>query len=189
MRNLFADKAFVRYLLKFALIFLVCYLGVLAMIGLASPGRYYSAFIDHHLNLVHAWRMGLIHASKGLLSLSGYETYYTGYRFRLVNGNGVLVSYSCMGYGVISFWTAFVLASPGKLSFRLAWLLGGIILITILNITRISLLLLALNKGWPMPAGLDHHTLFNVAAYILIFIGIYFFNRHIDNRQESLHGH
>ncbi len=95
----------------------------------------------------------------------------------MVNGRGVRMVYECVGYGVMSFWIAFVVASAGSLKRKIFWLATGLIGIWLLNITRVSLLLVATNKGWPMPLGLDHHTWFNIFAYLFIFIFMYLFNR------------
>jgi exosortase/archaeosortase family protein len=81
----------------------------------------------------------------------------------------------CVGYGVMSFWTAFTLASDRSWKMRLAWLAGGLVLLWLINVIRIGLFLVAINKGWPMPFGLDHHTLFNIFAYGAIALMIWRF--------------
>ena len=55
--------------------------------------------------------------------------------------------------------------------------MAGLLGIWLLNITRVSLLLVATNKGWPMPLDIDHHTWFNIFAYLFIFTFMYLFNR------------
>jgi exosortase/archaeosortase family protein len=102
----------------------------------------------------------------------------------LVGGTGIHLVYSCIGYGVMSFWAAFIFANKGTWIKKLKWIIGGCLVIWCINVVRISLLLLAINKNWPMPFHLDHHTLFTVAAYIAIFILIYFFDRSDKNSVE-----
>jgi len=41
----------------------------------------------------------------------------------------------------------------------------------------VSLLLVAINRKWAMPLGWDHHTWFNIVAYIAIFTMMYFFDK------------
>jgi exosortase/archaeosortase family protein len=85
--------------------------------------------------------------------------------------------YSCIGYGVMSFWAAFIIVNKGSWKKKFLWVVSGWIAIWCINVVRLSLLILAINKNWQMPLGLDHHTWFTIAAYILIFILIYFYDR------------
>ena len=99
---------------------------------------------------------------------------------------------SCVGYGVYSFWIAFVAANRGSLAKKLAWISLGLLALWLINDIRITLFLLAINKGWPMPLGIDHHTWFAIFAYLLIFILIALYDRslkkgggnEVPNRQK-----
>jgi len=176
--NFLTDKVFVRFVIKFLLVFAICYYGTIAVIGLTVPGGHYSPFIDHYLDYVSWIRNSLLYGSKAVLAVFGLDTYVVGdHNLRVFNGRGIRIEYVCVGYGVMSFWIAFVVASAGTLKKKIIWCLGGLIFIWLLNITRLCLLLVAINKGWPMPLGLDHHTWFNIFAYIFIFIFIFLFNR------------
>ncbi|HCF63679.1 MAG TPA: hypothetical protein DEU93_05525 [Chitinophagaceae bacterium] len=57
------------------------------------------------------------------------------------------------------------------------WLIIGWGVLWIINVVRIGLLLIAYNKGWGMPLGIDHHTWFNIFAYGAIFFMMYLFER------------
>ena len=161
------------------------------MIGLSVPGGHYSGFVDHYLNYVSWLRSSLLKGSKFLLSLLGFKTYIAGaYNLRMLNGRGIRLVYECVGYGVMSFWIAFVVASAGTLKRKILWLIFGLIFIWLLNIARLSLLLVATNKGWLMPLGWDHHTWFTIFAYLFIFIFMFLFNRQnsdpvIDNTTKK----
>ncbi len=160
------------------LVFAVCYYGTLAVIGLAVPGGRYVPFIDKYLDYISWIRSSLLYGSKLLLSAFGVETYKASeYNLRMVNGRGIKIVYSCVGYGLMSFWIAFVVASAGSFAKKAAWIVGGLLFLWLLNISRLSLLLVATNKGWPMPLGWDHHTWFNIFAYLFIFIFMYLFSR------------
>ena len=91
---------------------------------------------------------------------------------RINNSNAVLIAYDCVGYGVYSFWLAYVLSNSFNWKTKLFASVAGLLLLWIINVIRISLVLLAPYKGWPMPFGLDHHTLFNIAAFTTIVIMI-----------------
>ncbi len=171
-------REYIIYLAKFLGIFCLFYFGTLAVIGLSAPKGYYIPFIAKYLNYIDWMRASLLHGSSFFLGLLGYECYFPDkYNIFLVNGTGVRMVYSCIGYGVMSFWAAFILANKGSWKKKLLWLLSGWLVIWIINILRISLLVLALNKGWNMPLNIDHHTWFNIVAYIMIFVLIYFYDR------------
>lgn len=176
------------YLLKFTAIFSVCYFGTQAVIGVCAPGKYYSQFANKHLDYISALRSSFLHAAKLMTGLFGFETYLPSeYILRVVNGSGIKMVYSCLGIGVLSFWTAFVLANKSNWRRKLIWLLTGLFLLWLINVMRITFLLIANNKHWPMPF-FDHHTWFNIIAYILIFFLIWLYNRQekISLKQSQL---
>ena len=174
------NKGILIYLLKFIGAFCLLYFGTLAVEGLAAPeGRFYSSFVEHYLNYISWLRSSLTYTTKGVLTSLGYTidiispTY-----FKVRHGLGVRMGYDCLCYGVTSFWLAFVFANTGTWKKKLVWMILGTLALWIINVTRISLLVIATNKGWSFPFGWDHHTWFNIAAYLVIFIMIWFFDRH-----------
>jgi exosortase/archaeosortase family protein len=180
------NKRIVLYLLKFAGAFCICYFGTLAIIGLSAPGGYYSSFVAKYLNFIPAFRDSLLQSSKYFLSLLGYETYQeTDIVLRLVGGGRVQLVYSCLGYGVTSFWLAFIFANTGSWKKKAAWMIGGAVVLYIINVIRISLTLLANSQQWRFPFGWDNHTWFNIVAYLGIFIMIWFFDRSIKLRSRG----
>jgi exosortase/archaeosortase family protein len=150
----------------------------MAVIGLAAPGGYYCAFINNYLNYPAWLRAMLLYSSKIVLSIFGYHVLVDGiYTVRMYGGYGVHLVYSCIGFGIMSFWIAFIFANKVIWQKKIKWIVTGLVLIFFINVIRISLLLVAVNKKWPIPSNISHHTLFNIAAYILIFIMIYLFDR------------
>ena len=105
-----------------------------------------------------------------------------GFLIRINGGRGVIIAMSCVGYGVYSFWISFVAANNGKFWKKIRWIIVGLFALWLINVIRITLFLLAINKGWPMPLGIDHHTWFNIFAYLLIFIMIGLYDRVSGNR-------
>lgn len=89
---------------------------------------------------------------------------------------------SCVGYGVYSFWIAFVAANTGTFWKKIRWIGMGLLILWFINVIRITLFLLAINKGWPMPLGLDHHTWFTIVAYGMIFILIWLYDKKSGNK-------
>lgn len=176
--NLLRDKNFIGFVAKFLLIFALCYFGSLAVIGLSAKDGYYSPFVDQYLDFISFITVTLLQGTKFLLSIFDIETYRApNFVIRIVNGKGVQIAYDCVGYGVMSFWTAYVLATRSAIRKKIPWLFGGLFALWFINVIRITLFLVAHNRGWPMPLGIDHHTWFNIAAYLLIFIMIYLFEK------------
>ncbi len=178
-------KPFLKYLFKFIGIFCLLYFCTIAFIGLTAPGGYYIPFFDHYFNYVSWLRSSLLYGARAVLSIAGFETYvWNIYTLRIQNGRGVHIGFDCLGYGVLSFWVAFIIANAGSWMKKAKWMVGGFLLIWLINVLRISFLIIAVNKHWFMPLGLDHHTWFNIAAYGCIFTMIYFFDR--SGKREML---
>jgi exosortase/archaeosortase family protein len=175
------------YLLKFALVFCILYFGTLAIIGLASPVGWYSPTIAKYFDYVSWIKMSLIHATGFILSLFHIPTTTEPEWFliRFTGGKGVIIAMDCVGYGVYSFWIAFVVANKGKLLKKTLWIVFGVLALWLINVIRITLFLTSINKGWPMPLGIDHHTWFNIFAYLLIFLMIWWYDKSMKNVKIS----
>lgn len=100
----------------------------------------------------------------------------------MVNGSWVKLVYACLGVGVMCFWLAFVLANTGGLVKKITWLFIGLISIWLINVLRISIVLLANNKHIKMPLGLDNHTFFNILAYGAVFILMFLYDRSFNKK-------
>ena len=149
-----------------------------AMIGITTPGGYYFTFADNYLDYIAGYRSLLLHTSKLLLHAFGYDVYLKdNFTIKMVNGRGVKIVYSCLGYGLFSFWIAFIIANKMLFSSMLKWMIGGVLVIFVLNVFRISLMLISVNRQWPSLLNLDNHTWFNIAAYGAIFCMMYLFDR------------
>lgn len=178
-----SDKNLWIYLAKFAGSFCVCYFGTLAVIGLAAPGGLYSSFIARYLDYVSWIKISLMRATGLILSFFHIQTQNEpGFVIRFTGGKGVIIAMSCVGYGVYSFWIAFVTANKGKLVKKILWIFCGLLALWFINVIRITLFLTAINKGWPMPFGIDHHTWFNIFAYLLIFLMIWWHDKSFKNK-------
>lgn len=178
-------KTSLIYILKFLGIFCVLYFGTLGFIALAAPGgRIHSDFIAKYFDYVSWIKLSLMRAPAFILSIFGITTHEEpGFLLRIDGGRGVIIAYSCVGYGVYSFWIAFVVANRGRFWKKFKWALFGVLALWFINVIRITLFLLAINKGWPMPLGIDHHTWFNIVAYIFIFAMILWYDRSFRKRK------
>jgi exosortase/archaeosortase family protein len=180
------DKTTWWFLAKFLGVFCLCYFGTLAVIGIAAPGGWYSPFVERYLDYVSWLKLSLIHATGAIFSLFDIPTIVEpGFRIRVAGGKGVFIAMDCVGYGVYSFWIAFVVANKSPFTKKLLWIVVGLFGLWAINVIRISLFLAAVNKNWPMPLGINHHTWFNIFAYLLIFILIALFQRSLKKPQVT----
>jgi len=176
-------RDFFIFVFKFLLLFAVFYFGTLFFIGLASPGGLYSPFVSKYFDYVSWLKFSYMKGASLIAAIFGYSTLEeSGFLLRVVNARGVIIAYDCVGYGVMSFWAAFTIANKTNIKSKIKWLLGGLLLLWLINTIRIGLFLVAINKNWPMPLGLNHHTLFNIFAYSAIFFLIYFFDKTVNKK-------
>lgn len=180
-------RATLVYILKFLGIFCLLYFVTLAVIGVAAPGgRMHFPFVAKYLDYVSWIKLSLIRTTAFILGLFGVATYERpGFVLQHEGGRSIMVAYSCVGYGVYSFWVAFVVANKGKVWKKIRWAVGGVLALWGINVIRVVLFLTAINKGWPMPFDIDHHTWFNIFAYLLIFILIILYDRSFKDKKEK----
>lgn len=176
----FEKESPARFLLVFLSIFVVFYYFNVLFFGVTSPGNHYIAFLDQHLNYIRLLRHFLLNATAQALNWMGY-TAITSDTELLVVGHGVIrLVYSCLGLGVMSFFTAFIIAFPKNSKSKFIFFFSGAVIFQMLNIARFVVLALF----WKSTKGiiLDHHTIFNIFIYILIGISIYFWVKHEDKK-------
>lgn len=163
---------------KLLLVFTALYILNEGFIGISSPGNTYIPFLDHYLNYIDWLRYSILHTANGITRLFNYNTVVSQpYKLRLVEGPGVQMVYSCIGYSIMSFWAAFVIVSKAGTRYKWTWLLGGLLCIWFINCVRVASLLIVHLKGWNINKYLDHHTLFNYVAYSLILVLMYLYTR------------
>jgi exosortase/archaeosortase family protein len=176
--NLLKDRQFLFFVGKFLLLFCLFYFGTLALIGVAAPGNFYSPFAEKYLDYVSWIKHSLIWGVKQFAALAGYGTVTEpGFIISITNQRGVMIAMDCVGYGVYSFWAAYVIASDKAARKKILWVIAGLLLLWTINVCRIGLFLIAINEGWAMPFGIDHHTWFNIVAYAAIFGMMFLYER------------
>lgn len=172
-----------RFLLVFLGLFLLFYYFNIFFFSITSHGNHYSPFFDEHLNYIRWFRHLLLHISKTIINWFGYNSISNDYQL-LVAGRGTInIVYSCLGLGVMSFFSAFVIAYPKKFKPKLIFLVAGLISIQVLNVLRFVLLAVL----WNRKSGLilDHHTVFNIIIYTIIATSLYFWVKHDDKPAAS----
>lgn len=162
----------IKFAIWFVGLFLVFYYFNILFFGLTTPGGRYSPFLAEYLNYIKVLRWVLLKCSALVLKCFGFATITNNYELLVAGHGSIILIYSCLGLGVISFFSAFVLAYPKPRKEKLIFLLSGIFIIQILNIARLVILALYWNKR--AGAIIDHHTIFNIFIYIVISAGLYF---------------
>lgn len=181
------NKAFLIYATKLLLIYFVLDYGTTFFIGITSPGGYYISWLDKYFNYVNGLRNIILYGAKAIMQVLNYDVYMPNvYTLRVKGGSAVHMVYSCLGYGLISFWIAFVLATAEiKRSMKLKWLLLGTSIIVLSNMVRVAILLLAVHKKWAKPVNLEHHTFYNYVVYAIIIGFMLLFLRRVNKEQQA----
>ena len=155
----------------FLLLYGFFYFGNKCYTGLTVPGNAYSPFLDNYLDYVSWFRNVLLEGAAFVIRLFGHHTMIHEHGIKLESGRGVRLVYACMGFAIFSFWWAMILAFPQTLRIKVKYLIGGTLLIVLLNMLRIAAVALAFNK-WGHTS-VDHHMLFNITTYGILMIMLY----------------
>ena len=167
------------FTIRFIVLFTLLYGGFQFFIGIAAPGgTIHSAFMEQYVNLVQYYTNLLVNSvieAAKLFDISAYPFGLSG--IRTLGKGGVNVGFDCLGIGVISIWLAYVVAHQLRTKSKLLWSIGGVLILYILNVARITLLVASVEFHWTdwKKLGLDHHTLYNIVSYIAMFFMAWIF--------------
>ncbi len=176
----------IRFLVLFTVLFLLFYYFNIGFLSLTSHGRHYSEFWSHHFNYIHWLRRGLLISTAQVLAWLGFASVTNEYQL-LVAGRGIIhLLYTCLGFGLMSFFAAFVLAYPKTARQKLWFLFTGLATIQILNVIRFVLLALYWKGNTTHIA--DHHTIFNFIIYILMLLCLYLWVKHSKKSKPAYAG-
>ena len=175
-------KPMVRFVGSFIFFFLLFYYFIQIYEGITSPGGYYAPFLDHYCNFINWYRKLLLEAAHIIVNFMGYPNEVMGkYHLKLNDNISIQLVYSCLGFGLISVWFAFLLSYPSAWKKKIYWALIGFAIISILNIIRIAALAIIVTKV-KLEAISTHHTIFNVVVYIFIILMIFFYTKEKKNK-------
>ncbi len=151
----------------------------------APGGDFYTPFVANNLNFVHWFEQFLLNSGGLFATLFGYEYFISGKQMSLLNGTGVILGFSCIGFSIMSFYLAFIVAFPAKFKKKIWYGIGGLTLIIILNIMRIGGLAVIYSKlNYQQVREVDHHAVFNAVVYIIIFIIFIFYTNMNTNKKH-----
>jgi exosortase/archaeosortase family protein len=173
------------FIIKFLFLFAFLYLLFPFFRGIVAPGgTFYSSFAQHYVNPVKGLTSFITSGARVVLEMLNYETLQRNYStLRIASSRGIVVSASCLGWGVMSFWAAFVVANKGDWQHKLKWLVIGISSILLLNILRISMVALGNHFSWDTIIN-DHHLIFTILSYSLVILMILWFIT-VQNKHEA----
>jgi exosortase/archaeosortase family protein len=97
---------------------------------------------------------------------------------RIANSGGVRVSPPCSGLDIMFLYLALILSFPAKIKQKLYYSIGGILIIHLLNISRITALAL-LSYYAPEWVEINHKIIFNIIVYSII---VYLFYTYINKQ-------
>ncbi len=177
-----------RFLLIFLSLFTLLYYFNIFYLGIVSPGGYYFPFLAENLNYIEGFTQLLLQLTAFVLKLLGYKTFTFENWLHVSGKGGFILAYDCLGFGIMSFFTAFVIAYPKPIKSKYYYLPVGLLLIQSLNITRFVLLSLYW-KGSLFNGLTDHHDLFNIVLYIMLLLIIYLWVNTKDKNHSKTHQH
>ncbi|MFB9844085.1 exosortase Y [Mucilaginibacter ginsenosidivorans] len=183
-KRVFEKGSPLRFVVTFLTLFLLFYYFNIFFFGITSPGNHYSDFLARHLNYIQALRTFLLASTKTVLSWFGFTSIYNNTEILVMGKGRLILIYSCLGLGLMSFFSAFVIAYPQKLKSKLLFLICGIAVIQVLNILRFVLLA----AFWKQRQGLilDHHAIFNIIIYVIIGLSLYIW---VKSAERTSAGH
>lgn len=171
-----ANKVAIRFVVLLVGLYLLFSQGNLFMNSVMSEGgRFYHPYIAEHFNYIQWIKSALIIPGTWLIKLFGFYAVYNEMDIMVVNGPYLRINYSCVGLGVMSFFTAFIIAFPAKLKPKLKLFVIGIIMIYLLNVARIAGLGILLGFFQSQRDNFTyHHEIFNIIVYLCVFALLYF---------------
>jgi exosortase family protein XrtF len=111
-----------------------------------------------------------VNTSKWVLERFGYLVFTGADRLIGVDGSGGLwIGDNCNGIALFALFTGFIIAYPGIWKRKAGYILFGIILIELLNVTRIVLLAIldTYSRSW---TEFNHTYTFTIVIYACIFL-------------------
>ncbi len=148
------------------------YMGVLV-----PEGKVHSTWLSEHADFVSLFRRFLLWGGTRFSSLLGYPATHDDYMIYVEGVAGVRIIYTCLGFGLISAYTALLLGWPGRWQQRLISGAIGIVMIIVLNMMRLGgLAVLFVTGHYDLFDNVNHHDIFNG---IVLFICFLLFVRHV----------
>lgn len=173
-KTAFKRNSLLKFTLSFLSLFSALYLFNLFFIAVTGPGGVYLSWLDQNLNYIAGLRSLLLGTCAAILKLFGYSVHTSQYSLHVAGYSGIKLVYSCLGYGIMSFFIAFIFTWPKVINWKqkLVFAIAGLFLIQFLNVVRFILLSLFWNKRF-LNGMIDHHDIYNIFIYAVILSLLY----------------
>lgn len=185
-KSLWRDS-YVKFIISFIGIYLGLYFFNIIYIGITSKGGIYIPFLDENINYIKWWRTFSIESSAKILRWMGHTVLTGSTQLKVVDRFGFTLIYSCLGYGIMSAFTAFCISFPSPFKYRWGFMVTGLVFIQLLNTIRFVFLSLYWDKHNPL-LPIDHHDLFNIFIYMILIAICYFwikYSTYSENAQNQ----
>ncbi len=183
LKNLWANPQ-LRFIGLFLCLSGFFYIFNTAYIGITAKGGAYIPFLDKYLNYIRWWRDFDIELSATILRWLGYTVITNDYQLKVVGLAGFKLVYTCLGYGIMGVFAAFVLAFPKPFKQKIGFLLFGLLLIQALNIARFVLISIFWT-GKDFLWGIDHHNFFNTIVYAILIVTVFFWIKRSERNTQN----
>jgi len=173
--------------IKFALNLGILTLPALLLLSILRSNPSIQSTMSLSFPAFHLGKLMMISAQE-VLAILGYNAiltfetniyHYGVFALQIGTGVKVFLGFSCLGLGVMLVYTALIVAWPGSFRIKVPYILFGLILIFVLNVSRMSYLTWLSKDGTNFTKktisilgirNYDHHDLFNFFIYIVIFL-------------------
>lgn len=169
----------VRLLLIYAVL-KVCFL---SYVGLIDPkGDFHSPFLEKY-SLIKLILDGLIYPVVFLLQLLGYETRQGYNMVGILNANGVIIEFPCLGVEIMIALVALIWGYPGGQK-KILYTFIGILGVHVINILRILAIILTNHQNMDL---MDiSHDLYNFISYGFVLLIFYIWLQYNEKRPKNV---
>jgi exosortase/archaeosortase family protein len=174
--------------LKFVFLFIVLfaffyYFNIYFFSLTSEASAHRNSILVEHFDYIRGLRLLLLHLSTQVLNWLGYSAITDEYNLLVAGRGKIQLVYSCLGLGVMSFFSAFVLSYPKKWKQKIMFLVAGLFAIQFLNVIRFVVLALFWHPS--NNKIIDHHTIFNLFIYTVIAVSLYFWVKQDDSLTQE----
>lgn len=176
--------ASVLFLIKTVLFYFAFNYFFLAYAGLTiEGGELYSRFLAEHFDFITGFRDFLLWGGTWFTNLLGYPSSHDNYTIYVQGVAGVRIIYTCLGFSLMSAYTALLLAWPAGWRERVISLTVGTSIIILLNMIRLGgLAVLFVTGHYDLFENINHHDIFNgivlVVCFVMFVIHVHYSDKH-----------
>lgn len=136
-------------------------------------------------NPIESLRSTLVTGTAKSLSFLGHTAYQSGWVVGIVDRGGVSVQTPCLGINVCLVFIGLIIAYPHAYKWwqTLLFVLAGVFIIQFVNLLRMVAMVHVVANRYTLP--IEHHDLFNIVIYSVIFGLFYWYINRKDTTEEA----